>query len=131
MENFPRFSPFGDRGILIEFSKEINPPIPYWVREMTHRVAGIKIAGIGDLIPSYCGLFIGYDPFVLSYSQFLSCLRELLPPENLDPPAPIPIKRVPVVYGDIYGPHLSNVARYHKYSPEEVVRWPTSTNYLV
>jgi KipI family sensor histidine kinase inhibitor len=131
MKTYPHLSPFGDRGILIEFSKEINPRILYWVREITRRVAQSKIAGIGELIPSYCSLFVGYDPFVLSCSQILFRLRELLPPQNLDPPAPTPIKRVPVVYGGDYGPDLSNVARYHRCSPEEIVRWHTSTTYLV
>jgi KipI family sensor histidine kinase inhibitor len=131
MKVVPRFSPFGDRGILIEFGKEIDPITFQRLREMARRVGGRKIAAIGELIPSYCSLFVGYDPFVLSYAEILSCLQELLPPEGLDPPSPIPIKKVPVVYGGDYGPDLSNVARYHKCSPEEVVRWHASPTYLV
>jgi inhibitor of KinA len=131
LKDFPRVLPFGDRAVLLEFSKEINPQVLYWVKEMTHILTRNKIAGIAELIPSYCSLFVGYDPFSLSFSQVSSWLQGLLSQDRSISSVPSPIKRVPVIYGGDYGPDLPYVAEYHKSSPEEIVRWHTSTTYLV
>lgn len=131
MKDFPRVLPFGDRAVLLEFSKEINPQVLYWVKEMTHILTRNKIAGIAELIPSYCSLFVGYNPFSLSFSQVSSWLQGLLSQDRSISSVPSPIKRVPVIYGGDYGPDLPYVAEYHKSSPEEIVRWHTSTTYLV
>jgi inhibitor of KinA len=131
LKDFPRVLPFGDRAVLIEFSKEINPQVLYWVKEMTHILTRNKIEGIAELIPSYCSLFVGYDPFSLSFFQVSSWLQGLLSQDRSISYVPSPVKRVPVIYGGDYGPDLPYVAEYHKSSPEEIVRWHTSTTYLV
>jgi inhibitor of KinA len=131
MKEFPLISPFGDRAVLIEFSKEISPPVLHRVKALTNLLSRNKIEGIAELIPSYCSLFVGYDPFFLSLSQVSSWLRGFLAGKSSTPPFPPPIKKVPVIYGGEYGPDLPYVSRYHHSSPEEVVRWHTSVTYLV
>jgi inhibitor of KinA len=131
MKDFPCILPFGDRAVLIEFSMEMNPQVLYWVKEMTRILTRNKIAGIAELIPSYCSLCVGYDPFSLSFSQVSSWLQGLLSQERSISSVSPPLKKVPVIYGGDYGPDLRYVAEYHKSSPEEIVRWHTSATYLV
>ncbi len=131
MEIFPRLSPFGDRALLLEFSPDINPQTPDAMQVFLRLLASAQIPGLQEIIPSYCSLLIGYDPFIWSFPTFSSALWEIVKQEAPSPGPDSPVKRVPVVYGKEYGPDLAYVARYHRISSAEVVARHASTLYRV
>ena len=73
----PRILPAGDQAILIEFGTEINPAVNRFVQAFTQKASQLKMAGIGDLVPSYCTLLVYYDPFALSFSRVASWAQDL------------------------------------------------------
>jgi len=131
MAKFPRIASFGDQALLVEFSDEIHPQILARVRKAAQDLEKCKIRGIREVIPSYCTLFIGYDPGLVSFSQVSSCLERILSGKPKDPSPASPPKRIPVAYGGKHGPDLNSVAAVHNISPESVVDLHSSASYLV
>ncbi len=131
MGNEPRLLPAGDQAILLEFGSEISPAVNRLVHAFARRANQKKIAGIGELVPSYCSLLAYYDPFLLSYDQVSGWAWGLLTGESLGDEGPSAVKDVPVLYGGDCGPDLKFVAEHNKITSEEVIGWHTSQTYLV
>ena len=131
MPGQPRILPAGDQAILIEFGAEINPTINRFVQAFTQKANQHKMAGIGDLVPSYCTLLVYYDPFSLSFSRVASWALDLLSSGPLESESSQTVKEVAVCYGRTYGPDISFVARHNGISVEEVIQIHTSQTYLV
>ena len=127
----PIILPCGDRAVLVEFGKVIDPAIQQAVHSLFQRAQQGKIRGITELVPSYCSLLVGFDPFFLSPAEVSSWLRKIL--ERNPPPRilPLPIREIPVVYGGRYGPDIATVAGTNRRSVEEVIRLHTGREYLV
>jgi KipI family sensor histidine kinase inhibitor len=121
----------GDRGLLLEFGDEISLDVNEKVRRMALAIQGEGIEGIIETVPTYRSLLIIYDPLILSIGELKERLEAI--EEGLQKtPFPEPkFTRIPVVYGGPYGPDLDDVARYHRITPEEVVRLHCSKPYLI
>jgi len=121
----------GDRGLLLEFGDEISLEVNEKVRRMALAIREEGIDGIIEAVPTYRSLLIIYNPLILSIKE----LRERLGgiEEGLQrTPFPEPkLIRIPVVYGGPYGSDLDDVARFHRITPEEVVRLHCSKPYLI
>lgn len=121
----------GDRGLFLEFGDEISRKISEKVRRMALAIQSQGMEGIIETIPTYRSLLIIYNPLVLGLDELKRrCIRV---EEGLQQ-APLPdpkLLRIPVVYGDVYGPDLEEVAKYHLISPEDVIRLHCSQPYLV
>lgn len=121
----------GDRGLLLEFGDEISREISEKVRRMALAMQAEGIDGIIETVPTYRSLLIVYNPMVLALDDLKKrCTRveeELQQTPLLEPK----LTRIPAVYGDLYGPDLEEVARYHQISPEEVIRLHCSKPYLI
>jgi inhibitor of KinA len=130
---YPRtqFYLMGDRGLLLEFGDEISREISEKVRRMALAIQAHGMEGIIETVPTYRSLLIVYNPLLLALDDLRKCCIRV--EEGLQQtPLPEPkLTRIPVVYGDLYGPDLEEVARYHQISPEEVVRLHCSIPYFI
>ncbi len=126
-----RILPAGDQAVLLEFGNEINPEINRLVQAVTRAARVKKIAGVGELVPSYCTLLIYYDPLLLSFPQMTSWIKTLLAGGLDQAEETRPIKEVPVFYGGAYGPDLAFVAGHNGISENDVIRIHTGETYLV
>jgi len=130
---YPRtqFYLMGDRGLLLEFGDEISREISEKVRRMALAMQAEEMEGIVETVPTYRSLLMVYNPLVLALNDLKTCCIRV--EEGLQQiPLPEPkLTRIPVVYGDLYGPDLEEVARYHQISPEEVIRLHCSIPYLI
>ncbi len=131
MEFEPELLPAGDQAILVKFQQEINPTINRLVRASSQQARTNIIPGIRELIPAYCTILVYYDPFILSFSDASSWIREMIARAGSVPESPPMVKEVPVIYGGEYGPDISFVAECNKITVSEVIRYHTSMNYLV
>jgi KipI family sensor histidine kinase inhibitor len=121
----------GDRGLLLEFGDEISPEVNEKVRRMALAIQEEGTEGIIETVPTYRSLLIIYNPLILSIEELKDRLGGI--EEGLQK-APFPepkLTRIPVIYGGPYGPDLDDVARYHRITPEEVVRLHCSKPYLI
>jgi KipI family sensor histidine kinase inhibitor len=121
----------GDRGLLLEFGDEISLEVNEKVRRMALAIREEGIEGIIEAVPTYRSLLIIYNPLILSIEELKERLGGI--EEGLQrTPFPEPkLIRIPVVYGGPYGSDLDDVARYHRITPEEVVRLHCSKPYLI
>jgi len=131
MSETPRILPAGDQAILVEFGGEINPTINRLVQAFTNRANQNRIAGIGELVPSYCTLLIYYDPFLLSFPQVESWAHNLLGSNRWETKTSSAVKEVPVIYGGPYGPDIEFVARHNHITTKEVIQLHNGETYLV
>jgi len=126
-----KFRPMGDRSLLVELGDEISPAINQSVQELFVGLDLQKPNGILELVPGYRSLLVICDPVAVSLVELERIIVEIH--TNLDRsqlPEPRTVK-IPVVYGDQYGPDLAEVAQYHQLTPEEVIGFHTQPIYRV
>jgi inhibitor of KinA len=127
----PVFRLMGDRAILVEVGDDISPQINQRVRALCLELDNHSVRGVKELVPSYRSLMVVYDPLRVSLGALKSAVGDIWNKLDLSQlPRPKTLK-IPVVYGDEYGPDLEWVADFHKISPEEVIRLHTQPTYLV
>jgi len=101
------------------------------VRRMALAIQAEQIQGILEIVPSYRSLLVLYNPLLLSVDDLKKKL-EFIEEELQQSPLPEPkLIRIPVMYGDQYGPDLKYVAEYHHIALDEVIRLHCSRPYLI
>ena len=121
----------GDRGLLAELGDDISLQVNEKVRRMHLAIHAEGIEGIIESVPTYRSLLILYDPLILSVETLKKKL-ERIEKELRQTLFPEPrVTRIPVVYGDLYGPDLEGVAKYHGIPQEEVIQLHCSKPYLI
>ena len=121
----------GDRSLLVELGDEISPVVNQSVQELFTGLDIQKLRGILELVPSYRSLLVIYDPLIVSLAELKPAIVAIH--KNLDRshlPEPRTVK-IPVIYGDKYGPDLAAVAQYHHMTAGEVIRYHTQATYRV
>jgi inhibitor of KinA len=127
----PIFRLMGDRALLVEMGDEISPAVNQSVQELFTALDLQKPRGILELVPGYRSLLVICEPLVVSPAELQPAIIEIH--QNLDRsqlPEPRTVK-IPVIYGDDYGPDLKAVAEYHHMAAEEVIRYHTQPTYRV
>ena len=127
----PKFRTMGDRSLLVELGDDISPAVNQSVQELFTGLDIQKPEGILELVPGYRSLLVICDPLIISLANLKIVILETI--ENLDRsllPEPRTVK-IPVVYGDDFGPDLEEVARYHQLTPEDVIHYHTRPTYRV
>jgi urea carboxylase len=98
----PRFTPGGDRHILIEFGNEMNLDLNFISQALGTKVEQEKPLGIIETAPCFASTLIHYEPKLLNYSNAVAVLKELL--SSLGSPANIELDSrlfyIPAVYLD-------------------------------
>jgi KipI family sensor histidine kinase inhibitor len=121
----------GDRGLLLEFGDEISAEVNEKVRKMALAIQAETLDGVIEVVPTYCSLLVLYNPLIIPLEdlkrrlkQFEEGLREISFP---DPK----VTKIPVLYGEDFGPDLEKVAEYLQLTPEEVIRLHCSKPYFI
>jgi inhibitor of KinA len=128
----PRYLPFGDNALLVEFGDKISLEINRRVIMLDDVVRKAAIRGIEELVPTYRSLLIRYNPLETSYEQLVFRIKDL--EKMLEPKAAGKKSRkvvVPVVYGGEYGPDLGYVAKHHGLTEEQVIKLHSMREYRV
>jgi inhibitor of KinA len=126
-----RIVPSGDSTVVVEFEARIDPAVNLRSIRLAEAVRVSDLAGIRDVVPTFCSVAVFFDPLRTSYQPLVEWLERhaSIPADPLaDPPAPI---EVPVCYGGDLGPDLSSVAARASMSPEEVAAVHASATYRV
>jgi len=121
----------GDTGISIEFGNEIDAEINRRVRRLYRALRSAPHPGILDINPTYCSLFIQYDPWVCSLEKLISIVEGLFGAEDAGAPESEQIIQIPVCYETEYGLDVEDVAKFHGISTEQVIEIHTTPVYHV
>jgi inhibitor of KinA len=127
----PRFRLAGDRGLLMELAKEIDPGVNKRIRAVTTRLAGDLPRGVNEIIPTYCAIILTYDPMITAPDTLIPLLTALY--SELDTlPLPEPeVVELPVCYHPNLGPDLAHVAQVNGLTPEQVIQIHTAPLYPI
>jgi KipI family sensor histidine kinase inhibitor len=120
---------YGDSAVLINLESD-----DYETRWLTAQLLGDSLrdrvhAGIIDVVASYQTVFISFDALVLNHNAVFEIVKELLQ-ADLVPRDPNHFK-LPVLYGDVYGPHINQVAEICGISPKEVSEIHSNEEWIV
>ncbi len=121
----------GDRGLLAEYGRAIDPAVHKKVRSMTVLIQNHLPAGVTEIIPTYRSILLQYDPLRTSLSALKAVLTDLesrLAEIKLPPPR---VVEVPVCYAGTFGPDIEHVAHYHHLTIQEVIDLHSTPEYLI
>ncbi|MFZ0966499.1 MAG: 5-oxoprolinase subunit PxpB [Candidatus Bathyarchaeia archaeon] len=127
-----RYMPFGDNGLLIEFGDVISLEVNRRVIALSEAIIGAKIQGVEELVPTYRSLLVRYNASKISYEQLVFRIKDI--EKTMEERSMEKVGRkiiIPVVYGGEYGPDLTDVARFHGLTEEQVVKIHSSREYRV
>ncbi len=128
----PRYLPFGESGLVVEFGRTISLEANQKVVALTAALEKAAIDGIKELVPTYRSLLVCYDPLKTNFDLLVSVVKNLRTNLNSSE-ARIKAKRIviPVVYGEEYGSDLAYVAETHGLTEQQVVKTHSGTEYRV
>jgi inhibitor of KinA len=133
-----RFTPLGDRAVMITLGATIDEATHRLVRSASARIDQRPPAGFVDQVPAFVSIAVHYDPLIAArgtsktpYERVVDDLSVALDGLTAERLPPARVVEVPVSYGGALGPDLDDVARAHEITADEVVRIHTSGDYLV
>ncbi len=131
MYNEIKFLTAGDKSIVMEFGNTIAPEINARIRNMAMAIENSELIGISEIIPTYRSILVIYDPLLIEYKQLIQSLKELADNLGDESEAEPRIVELPTVYGGEYGPDIEFVANHNNLTIDEVIKFHSSTDYLV
>jgi KipI family sensor histidine kinase inhibitor len=129
--DYPKFLLAGEDGLIVEFGDRIDPEVNSLVLRLAEILSESEMAEIVELVPTYCSLFISYNPMITTFSDLVKRVEKVLPLLKSRKEVMHKLVRIPVVYGGEYGPDLVDVAKMHGLTEREVIEIHTGKDYLV
>ncbi len=127
---YPRLLPSGDAALTIEFGRDIDTEANRRVLALDHAIAGAKIAGVTETVPTYRSLLMHYDPVQIGFAALSDRILPLIQPGESQTMT-ARRWRIPVVYGGVHGLDLDDVARTHNLSTTELIARHVGGDYRV
>ena len=121
----------GDSAINIVVADTISAEASALVRSAAARIQAAGIAGIEDIVPTFCAVMVAYNPETISYEELVSAVHANLDGLSAEGASAGTTIVIPVCYGGEFGPDLEHVAQFHGITPDEVVRLHTEPTYLI
>ncbi len=126
---WPRLTPEGDRGLLVEYPPELSPEVNALVRGADAMLSGLP--GVVETVPTFRSVLVIYDPAATTLTALAgradACVRAARPA----PADAGSLLEVPVVYGGQVGPDLDAVAAACGLTPDDVITLHSEPVYLV
>lgn len=135
-----QFKPLGDSAVLVYFGDTISEEVHLSIKKFLHILKENHFDGLLEFVPSYTNVCIYYDVVIVNqwitkgstpYEKVVTYLQSLLRKNvNLIVEKQRLIE-IPVCYGGIYGPDLTELATYHNLSEQQVINIHSGKDYLV
>lgn len=126
-----RFLTLGDSAIAVEFGQEIRLDVNQQVTALKKLLEENPVAGVVELVPTYCTLMIVYNPLTIGYTELKQAVEKLLGQLSAVSTSEKEVIEIPVLYGGEYGPDLQEVAAVHNMTEAEVIRCHAEPEYPI
>ncbi|MCM2306917.1 MAG: 5-oxoprolinase subunit PxpB [Sulfuritalea sp.] len=138
----PRLLALGDGALTLEFGDRIDPALNAQVIAARDALAALQLEGISDVVPAWRSLTVHFDPLRLDREllsrHLLECAQAkaqelaLAGPRSGIPGRQGPTRwRIPVVFGDEFGPDLAAVAQATGRSEAQIIEALCATDLRV
>jgi inhibitor of KinA len=116
----PRYTPVGDRGVLVEFATEVSDAANDAVVALDRAIAATQLTGMVEVVPAFVNLLVVFDPLVTDHGRVEAELRAVMPSDH-GAVAAGRYHEVPVCYDEQFAPDLLDVASAAGMSVESVI----------
>ncbi|MGB0902184.1 5-oxoprolinase subunit B family protein [Halocynthiibacter sp.] len=123
----PRFQPVGDSGVMIRFGDVIREDIHADVLAMDSAITRANIPGVRELVPSFTGLLVVYDPLKTEYQTLMQAISALSVGGAQASEAREWV--LPTCYEDGFAPDLQMVSDQTGLSTDAVINAHTGATY--
>jgi inhibitor of KinA len=123
--------PVGDATLVVEFEERIDPAVNARAVATAEALRAEPIAGVRDVVPTYRSVAVYFDPLLTDHRTLMRRLEEAAAKAPHEETSNHELLRIPVCYGDDFGPDLADVARFARASEAEVVEIHSSRTYRV
>lgn len=131
--------PLGDAAVVLQFGDGISPATHRAIQVFSTYLTQHPFAGLRECVPAFTTLTVYYDPWLASadgrhqpYEKVAETLRQMLSAaQNTTVAMEAETVKIPVCYGEQFGPDLNFVARHAGLSVGEVIARHAAPDYLV
>jgi KipI family sensor histidine kinase inhibitor len=121
----------GDRGFIVEFGQGIDPEVNARVRAMAGALKINFFTGILEIIPTYRSLLLIYDPFITHPEKLVTAIEDMEETLEKIKTESCKVVKIPVCYGEEFGPDIENVANSASLCKEDIVKLHSDPEYLI
>jgi len=121
----------GDSAVFIRTGDEISPDLSKLNRSLIEFLNRVKPKGIRELVASYLGVMVYFDPFITGYGDIEEIIKGIKTDDLHTLSEEVRGLIVPVAYGGEYGSDILYVARLNELTPGEVAAIHSSGDYVV
>mgnify|MGYP003147211370 CR=1 FL=1 len=126
---FPKISPIGERGILVEFEPEISPEVLQKVLFFKNKIENYCIKEKVEVINTYNSLLISYPYTIENIDIAFSDIKTLFEGTNIPKLATLQTYYLPVCYHTQFAPDLNLLAQENNLEIEEIIEYHSSVFY--
>lgn len=135
-----QFRPLGDCAVFVYFGHTISEEVHLSIKQFLFILEENPFEGLIEIVPSYTNVCIYYDVAVVAkwkpkelspYEKVIQVLQTLLQKEVKIKAQTARLIEIPVCYGGIFGPDLTEIAAYHRLSEQQIIHLHTKNDYLV
>lgn len=127
----PVFRTAGDRSFLVEFGSDINPDVNIKVRAMARGLKKDLPLGVMEIVPTYRSLLLVYDPLITRPEKLAADIERVGNTLSQIEAEHIKVVRIPVCYGNEFGPDIENVGKFSGLSTAEIIQLHCEPEYLI
>ena len=120
----------GDSAVFIRTGDEISPDLSKMNRSLIDFLNRVKPKGVKELVASYLGVMVYFDPFITGYADIEEIINNIKSDDLHVLTEEVRGIVVPVAYGGEYGPDIFHVARLNNLTPGEVAAIHSSGDYI-
>ena len=125
-----KFKPFGDKVLLIEFPKEINPDYLKVILNFKREIVSKFQVNI-EIISTYNALMIDFKKTSKTLNDLISELKNLYQKSNLTKDLKTKTWEIPVCYEKDFALDLISLSKTLNLSPDEIIRIHSKTLYQI
>lgn len=122
----------GDKSIVVEFGDIIDEEIN---RKVINLMKSIEKSSLSDyiyeMIPTYRSLMIIYNPLKIEFNNLINTVKDMESNLEILEKHEKNIVKVPVLYGNDFGPDIETVAKHNGLKIEDVIKLHSEAEYLV
>jgi KipI family sensor histidine kinase inhibitor len=113
----------------VELGDAISVEINTRVRALERLIQDAGVAGLVEMVPSFCSLLVYYDPLATRYERLVESIEALARQAGTSAPPPSRHVELPCCYHPDFGLDLEGAARRIGVPPGEVVRLHAEPTY--
>lgn len=121
----------GDCSLLVKFGDSINEQISNKISQFEKNIKERNNIGIIETIPAYCTLMVCYKPQIISYSELVAFLNEIVINLVSSDVSEKIIIEIPVLYGNEEGPDIEYVANHNNIKVDDVIALHSEPEYYI